>query len=140
MVSRYLERFKRLSDFPSDQFVLVGERMLIEVFPEEEMKTKSGLIIAQAAGYKTETQINRPMLAVVLYVGQGYVNEDGSEEEHEYKPGEVIICSKMGNLFYSDFPGIGATEDSIALTRPSEVHMSWPSIEAFLKFREALGA
>jgi co-chaperonin GroES (HSP10) len=136
MESKYLSKFTKLSDFKD--FVLVGERMLIEVIPQEEMKTKGGIIIADPGGYKTETQTNRPLLGVVLLVGQGYISDDGESEPHEYKPGEVVIVSKMGPLYYSEFPGIGATGNSIAMTRSSEVHLSWPSIEAFKKFRETL--
>lgn len=139
MESKFLERFKRLSALTSQEFVLVGERMLIEVFPQTELKTKGGIIIADPSGYKTETQTNRPLLGVVLAVGQGYVDEDGKEEPNEYKPGEVVIVSRMGPLYYSEFPGLGSTNNEIAMTRSSEVHMSWPNIEAYEKFREVIG-
>ncbi len=138
--SEYLERFKKLEGVTKDVFTLEGDRMLVEIMPKEELKSAGGLIIASdATRYRTDTTANRPLIVVVLTTGPGdYDPDSGEYNEVEYKPGNVLFISDMSIKYLSDFPGIGATGQKLGIVRPTETHISWPSFEAYEKFRNTL--
>lgn len=138
MESKYLARFQKIS---SADFPLRGNRLLVEVLPKEELKSQSGLYMsASASDHRTSTNENRADLALVLATGNGYYDEETEENvDLDIKVGSVILVSRMGLRLYSDFPGIAEyTKETIALTRDSEVHCSWPSIEAYIEYRNKL--
>ena len=138
MESKYLQRFSKLA---SGQLPLRGNRLLVEVLPKEEIKSKGGLILnAASSSHKTTTEQNRAKLAIVLASGNGYYDEEGGEDVPlDVQPGAVILVSEMGLKYYSEFPGIQEyTGEIIALTRDSEVHASWPSVEEYKRYQEAL--
>lgn len=138
MKLEYFDRFGRLENL-KDVFVLEGARMLVEILERDEMKTKGGLILADPGGYKTETQVNRPLFAVVLHTGPGEVDDEGVLTPSEYKRGSVLMINPVGPGYFSEFPGLGATKNKIAVASPHHVGMSWPTVEAFEKFRAVLG-
>lgn len=136
--SKYLGRFSRLTH---EQLPLRGNRLLVEVLPKEEIKTAGGLFIQSSmADHKSTTEQNRAKLAVVLATGPGYYNDEtGEDVELDIKPGSVILVSEMGLKYYSHFPGlVEYTGETLALTRDSEVHISWPSLEAYTAYRNSL--
>lgn len=137
MESKYLARFQK---FTQEELPLRGNRLLVEVLPKEEIKSAGGLIIHTSAhDHKTATEENRPKLAIVLACGTGYVEEDGTEVEMDIQPGAVVLLSPMGLRYYSHFPGIPEfTGETIAMTRDSEVHISWPSLAAYQAYQAKL--
>jgi co-chaperonin GroES (HSP10) len=139
MQSIYLERFKRLKESGA-LFHLHGNRLIVEVLPKEELKKGSLIIASDMKNLKSSTEENRAQLAVVLAVGNGYFDEaTGKVEALPYEQGEVILVSPFGLKYYSQFPGIvDFTDQKIALTRESEIHMSWNDFKAFEKYKAAL--
>jgi len=140
METKYLERFKKLT---KEQLPLRGSRLIVEVLPKEEIKTKGGLIVhADVNSVKTTTDQNRPTLAVVLATGSGYYDDEtGDDVAMDVPVGAVCLISQMGLKYYSHFPGISEyTGETIALTRESEIHMYWPNLEAYQAYKDALNA
>lgn len=139
MQSIYLERFRRLKDSGA-LFLLHGNRLIVEVLPKEELKKGSIVIASDIKNIKSSTEENRAQLAVVLAVGSGYFDEaTGNIEPLPYSQGELILVSPYGLKMYSQFPGItDFTDQKIALTRESEVHMSWKDFAAYEKYKAAL--
>lgn len=139
MESKYLNRFKRVdrTDFP-----LRGNRILVEVLPKEELKSAGGLIMnSVSSDHRTSTNENRADLAIVLACGDGYIDDDGTEVPMDLQPGNVILVSRMGLRLYSDFPGLQEyTKETIALSRDTEVHCAWPSIDAYVAYRSKLNS
>ncbi len=111
--------------------------MVVELLPKEEFKTAGGLIVGDPGGYRSEVQTNRPLIGVILLVGEGTVDDDGELLPVEFEPGAVVQINTAGPAYFSEYPGIGKTSD-IAMIVPSHVNMSWPSMEAYLKFRAVL--
>jgi co-chaperonin GroES (HSP10) len=115
--------------------------MIVEILPKLEVKTAGGLVIASDSRQVNGSNVDLPTLALVLQVGAGYVDENGVPEKQELKPGNVVLISEMGLKYYSMYPGLKEfTPKSIALTRESEVHMYWDSIEAFKNFETTINA
>ena len=65
----------------------LGNRVLVKM-KEGEEKTKSGIILAEAAKEK-------PQIAEVIEVGPGRLI-DGKREEMEVKKGDNVVVSKYG--------------------------------------------
>ena len=142
MESKYLERFKRLTEVP-DSYCLRGDRIVVEMLPKEEIKSKGGIILQsdpnQVRG-ETAAQ-GQPTLCVVLACGSGYTDDDGNDVALDYEPGAVVLVSELGLKKYSTFPGMNDyNQGTIALTRESEVHMFWPSIAAYETYKKTLNA
>lgn len=140
LTSKYLERFSKLK---TRQLPLRGNRVLVEVLPKEEFKAgNSGLIMAAESDSRTSTEQNRADLAIVLAVGDGYFNEEtGKLEPLDIEVGNVILVSRMGLKLYSQFPGIPEyTKETLALTRDSEVHAAWSSLEEYQAYSKALNS
>lgn len=136
--SEYLERFKRLKE-ANASFLLHGDRLIVEVLPKEEIKMGLITIAVDPKSIKNQTTQHLPTLVVVLQAGEGYEDEDGNDVPMPYSQGEVLLVSEPGLRPYSQFPGISElVSNKIALTRESEVHMSWPSIEAYEAYKAAL--
>jgi len=137
--SKYLERFSKLEKSGNSPD-LYGGRLVVEVLPEEELKSEAGLIIQTVDTHKSDLQENRPTLVIVLMVGNGYVDEDSEKVVSlPYKLGEILMVSAFGLKYLSQFPGlIDITKNRIALTRDSEVHMSWSTLQAFEDYKQSL--
>lgn len=140
--SKYLARFARLKSEGAAFFTLPGNRMLVEILPKEELKTRGGLIMAtDMRDHRNHTEENRAIVGIVVLNGSGYVDDDGNTVEIEYTEGSVVLLSSLGIRYYSQFPGLTEyTESSLGMTRDSEVQMSFPSLEAFEKAKELLNA
>jgi co-chaperonin GroES (HSP10) len=134
MESKYLKRFQEAPIKPR----LVGDRMIVEVLPKKELKTKGGIIVAEYSDQRTSTQENRMMLSVVLATGEYSYNDEGERIPFIYKPGQVIQTSRYGGLFLSEYPGLGTTGETLMITRSGEVHQVWDSFEELEKFEQGL--
>jgi co-chaperonin GroES (HSP10) len=135
--SKYLKQFSKLG--PGD-FPLRGNRLIVELLPKIEVKTKGGLVLATSLNdHRTTTNENQADVAVVLAVGSGYYGDDGEAVPMDVRVGNVILLTRFGVRAYSTFPGLTEyTAESIALCRESDVHAAWPSIEAFNAYVEKL--
>ncbi len=137
--SQFLEKFKRIQELNDETYILHGDRIILEMLPKEELKTEGGLYIGTPDNMRNQTSQNRPAIGIVMTVGKGYINDDtGEEEQIPYSPGEVLFVSDIALKWLSEFPGLGATHQKLAITKSSDVHMSWPTIEAYEKFSGVL--
>lgn len=128
--SKYLKRFEALrkcvnhgnfDDVPP--MTLKGDMILVERLPKLEMKTKSGIIIADAKTHKETAHDTATEFGIVLMVGPGQIFEDGSLQPCDSKPGDVILLS--GNIYwYSQFGSLVDYKPySIGRLRDSQVAM-----------------
>jgi len=137
--SKYLASFERLKAEGAGLYMLPGNRLIIEVFEKEELKTSGGIFVGvDQRDHRSTTQENRALVGLVLLSGSGYTDADGETVELDYQPGNVVILSEYGVKYYSEFPGITVTKQTLGMTADSEVSMSFPSIEAFNKAKELL--
>lgn len=129
--SKYLERFKRLQE--AGKGILVGDRYTLEVLPKEEVKTSGGLYIESSlANVRSGTEENKPTLGIILEVGAGAVDENGEDVPPTYSVGEIVWVSTMGLKLLTSYPGLNDyAANTIAMTRESEIHKSWASVEAY---------
>ncbi len=140
MESKYLERFKRLSG-KDELFALHGGRILIEILKQPEIKSKSGLIVAAPSDFArgSTAETSRATLAMVLLVGSGYVDTDGTDIPVGASPGQVVMVNDFGLRTFSSLPGISDyTANSVALIDESLIQMSWPSVESFTEYCKLL--
>jgi co-chaperonin GroES (HSP10) len=131
--SKYLQQFQRVSD---NSLRLRGNRLLLELLPKPEVKSKGGLVlVTNISDHRTTTQDNMADICVVLRTGEGYYNDDGSTLPLDLKVGNVVLVSRFGLKLYSNMPGLADyTGESIALARDTDVHAVWESIEHFEQY------
>jgi co-chaperonin GroES (HSP10) len=140
--SRYLTRFKRLAEDAKDAYVLNGEFVLVESIPEEELKTKSGLIIASA---KPNTQFNsineqKPNWVRVIAVGEGYYTQDTAEDGTivektvplDVQVGDIVLLPRISIHYFSIFGELeGYEADSVGLAKASEIQLRFHGQEGY---------
>jgi co-chaperonin GroES (HSP10) len=140
--SRYLTQFQRLQTDGAELFQLRGNRLLVEILPEEEIKTESGLIMAKGIKHARGGSIeeHKATIALVVYVGKGYFDDDtGEDVAMDVKPGDIILLSPMGLKFYSTFPGLkGFTQNTLAMTTDDNIHAIIPGLVALDKVKGLL--
>jgi hypothetical protein len=135
--SRYLKQFEHLAEFTKERpgsFVLVGPTALVEVLPEEELRTESGLYIGKANNQRQQASDFQPKLGIVLYLGEGF--SDGNVSR--LKPGMVIKLPTQLSLL-SSFPGINEyTANTLALVNENDVLMWFNSATELQDIKRAL--
>ncbi len=139
MQTKYLKRFEKV--VTNKHLPLRGDRIFVEVMPKEEIKSAGGIILnSLASDHKTTTEQHRPLIAVVLATGTGFIDDESGEPiDMDVKPGSVIMISPYSLTYMSTFPGIPeATAEVLAMCKESDVSLSWPSIEAYEEYRKAL--
>ncbi len=139
MESKYLESFKKLKP---GQLPLRGTRLLVELLPKPAVKSAGGIFIESGDDMRTSTKENQADLVLVLATGPGYYDDETKEDvPMDIHVGDVLLVSRMGLKLYSQFPGLnGYTKETIALTKDSEAHANWPSIEAFKEYQDSLNS
>ena len=136
--SIFLDTFKRIEEL-GNKPSLVGDRLIVELLPAQEIK-RGSIIIQSDSKQVGGADAFKPVLALVLWKGEGYVDSEGNDVPVKYNPGEVVMLSQLGLKYYSTFPGLDYTENKLALTRQSEVHASWESIEELEKMIAAFSS
>jgi len=140
MKSKYLEQFQKLEGL-RDKFELVGDFMLIERMPQEEKKTKSGIVLAPTPGdYKSELQAEQPVFAHVLAVGEGfYDDETGEDIDGKAKPGDIILISPMCVTWFKTFGTVISEGDAlVGVARENDAKMFFKGVEGYTAVFEAL--
>lgn len=136
MESKYLTQFTNVKDFK-----LNGARLLIEVMPPEEIKSAGGLIVAAPSGFAKGSTADtcRATLAIVLLIGEGYVDAEGTEYESTVKPGAVVMVNDFSVRTFSTFPGLRSyTANTLAVIDENNIQMQWESLEQFKSYEEKL--
>jgi co-chaperonin GroES (HSP10) len=137
--SKYLEKFNRLTNAPNC-YQLNGARIIVELLPKEEVKSKGGLIItAPKEVVQGGVEHMRGLLGVVLLVGQGYYNDSGAPVPMELKPGMVVMLNEFSTRTFSTFPGLNEySANTIAMSEEGAVQMQWNSLEEYATYISVL--
>jgi len=141
MESKYLEKFKRLQTTEAQSlYRLQGARVLLEVLPQKEIKTASGIILSAPKDHvKVTAESFQPQLAIVLLIGAGYVDSDNNPIDMDVKVGNIVMVNELGLRYFSTFPGIvDYTKNTLALTSESEIQMIFENMEKFEQYEALL--
>jgi co-chaperonin GroES (HSP10) len=135
MESKYLNRFKNVEG----KFKLNGSRLLVEVLPKREIKSAGGLVLSSPETHKATADSYRAVLATVLMLGEGYINDDNEDVPMETKVGDIILINEFGMRYYSEFPGLTEyTRNTLAVTNESEIQLRFKGISDYEKFEALL--
>lgn len=135
MKSKYLSKFMNLQPNQLAKLPIAGSRLLIELMPQEEVKSSGGIYLT--TGLKDNLQA--PTVGIVLAVGEGYEDENGEPLPVDIGVGAVVLVANFSVSAFSTFPGlIGYTGGDIAFVREGDVAASWVSIEAFDEYAREL--
>lgn len=123
--SKYLDRFK----VAPPEFELLGDALLVEKIAPAEIRTKSGIVIAETKQYKMNLGDKKMTFVRVLAVGKGYYDpETGESVPLDTPVGAILMIAPESITFYSSFGNLENYEpDTIGLTRESS---------ALIRFRE----
>jgi co-chaperonin GroES (HSP10) len=114
---------------------LNGDRILIEVLRAEELeKSKGGIILRAPDDSRSEFNMLKATIAVILETGSGYFDPDtGRDIPLSCKVGEVVWVADANIRFLTTVPEHTAAmpDKVIALANESSIIKSWPSVEAF---------
>lgn len=133
--SKYLGRFQALWTGAPELFTLHDNRLLVEILPKDELKSKGGLILTPSrSDHRSVTEENQHQLAVILYVGAGFLNEKNEVVRPNYQPGNLVLVSPYSLKPYTSFPMLAEyTANELALTRDIDVHCSFKNEDEYLK-------
>lgn len=125
--------FATLRELGDNVFVLRGATIIVELQPEQELKTKGGLIIATKSDQVIGgVNANKLEVGKVLMTGPGYWQEDGKYEALEVKAGAMVILPQYSTQYISMFPGIQRpTGGKLGMVKMENVLAYYPSQEAF---------
>lgn len=136
------KEFTALRALGSEVFVLRGSTLIVEILPEPELKTESGIIMSAPKDHMRGQSINAHKLDVakVLMAGEGYWNEDTKQMEPvEAQPGAIVILPQYSTSVLSMFPGISRpTGNKLAMVKMGDILAYYPSQEAFEAAQEKL--
>ncbi len=134
--SKYERQFSRLRQASTSLHKLRGASLLVEILPKQELKTKSGLYLAQTDSHKAQADDYRRDLGLVLLQGEGYA--DGTPMD--IKPGMVVLMP-FNPLVLSEFPGlIDYTKNTLAIVNEGDILLTFDSLKAFQEMSDVLNA
>jgi co-chaperonin GroES (HSP10) len=137
--SKYLEAF-RANAALTDK-LLTGGLMIVEVIPQAEIKTSSGIILAQTDRQVNSVKANLPSFVRVLAVGPGYYDEEtGETTPPEVRPGQIIMVAESSVKWWSHLPLTGYRPMELGLSEESEAQIRFDSDESFVGFFSALNS
>jgi hypothetical protein len=114
--------------------------MLVERLELGEVKVGS-IIIAESTDHRSDVRNYKPLLCVVLAIGEGYTNDEnptGPKLPMDCKPGNVVILNPMGASFFSVLPGVTTySGKAVGITSESDVQMRFESVEEFEAYTKA---
>lgn len=128
------KEFATLRELGEQVFVLRGSTMIVQLLDDEELKTKSGLIIATKIDHRKGGSVEEHKLQVarVLMTGPGYDGEDGQKIPLEVGPGSIVILPQMTTTILSMFPGIQRpTQNKLALVKEDSILGYYPTAKAY---------
>ncbi len=141
MESKYFDKFTTLFKELGGSVVLRGNALLIEAIEEdEEIVTKGGIIIAQDPNQvKGGLGNDRPMVGLVLAVGEGYYDaETGKTTPLDIPVGAVVMHPPYSLTSMSTFPGMAGLTKNLGIIGENEVHFFYKDREAYKKARGLL--
>ena len=137
-MSKYLEAFKKLKEYNPQLMELDGECLLVEEIQEEEFKTNSGLILSTGDKQINSFAADRPVFLRVLYVGDGFIDED-IDVPLETNPGDIVLVGKHSVKYFSVFGKLISYGDTkLGLIKESEIQVRFKGEGNFDKAFEYL--
>ena len=142
--SKYESRFSKVVKEAPESFSIMGNRLLIEVLtdPNAEIKSKGGIILGAPLSDHAKSEFNmlRSTLGIVLLVGEGYYDETTGEDiPLSVGRGSIVLVSELGIKHYSTFPGLNEyIPKSLGMISEADIQMSFPTIEAYNEFSKIL--
>jgi co-chaperonin GroES (HSP10) len=131
----FQKEFGILRELGEKVFKLRGSTMIVELIPDQELKTKGGIIIATDSDQRKGNSVEHHKLAVgrVLMTGEGYWNEEmESYEPLEVNIGAVVVLPQFSTQFISMFPAITRpTGNKICLVKYDQILAYYPTEEAY---------
>ena len=135
MSESFEKEFSALRELGPEAFVLRGSSIIVEIMPDEEIKTAGGLIMATSTDHIKGNSIEQHKLRVarVLMVGEGYYDEEKEGYEPlDVKVGAVVIVPPYSPEYISVFPGIQRpTGNKLAFVKFAQILALFPSQEAY---------
>lgn len=122
----YLQHFQE----NKDKYRLLGDRLLVELIENEEIKTEGGIVIQQstnlyAAGTQTMHMTSQTARIILMPKPEDAIGLNDWEKAlyNSLKPGDKVLVAQSGIRAYSQFPGVEQyTETKIGLTLLSNLH------------------
>lgn len=138
MQSKFLNQFKKLTN--GDGFELIGDFILVERIPEEEKKTKSGIVLAATPSTHKDFGSEPPVFCHVLMVGKGFYDEETDKVvEINVNPGDIVLISPMSAHWFKSFGNlISEGTSTLGLIRESEIKMRFFGAKGYEQFFEIL--
>ncbi len=158
----FTREFGILRELGEQVFNLRGSSIIVEIQAREEMKTKSGLVIATDMNHTKGQSVNAHMVdvGVVLMTGPGYWNDElevsvpnttgvsfgdsgaikrPGYEPLEVQPGAVVIMPQYSAQLLSHFPGIARpTNNKLAIIKMDNVIAYYPTQFAYEQAKKRL--
>ncbi len=127
----------------NNYFELIGDILLVEEIPDEEFKTKTGLIIASGnKGQVNGLEADKPTFVRVLMVGQGYFDSSDKIEKDipcDSMPGDIVLIGRTSLKPFSVFGKLMTYgEAKIGICRESDIQARFRGEEAFERFFESI--
>lgn len=150
-MSKYLRAFGRLKEQCAQDYVLLGDTLLVEEIPNaavtKDIQTHDGkkvsLILESGGNKKLDgLEMNKPVFVRVLAKGEGYFDaETGTDVTLDVEPGDVVLVGRMSVNWFSVFGTLVSTSEAqLGLTRESEIKMRFKSQAAYDRCFAALSA
>lgn len=124
--------FDALVPFQGETFCMTGDFLIVEVFPEEEVVTKTGLVVVRDKRQIEGVYADSPLFCKVMLVGDGYTDEDGKDVPLSSKRGDIVLFGQHSVKRFSKFGDLIPQEGRVlALAKDSEVQMRWDSEKSY---------
>ena len=139
--SKYINRFTNAGEM-KESVELIGDCLLVEKIKDEELTTKSGLIIATSSRQIGTFAENKPVWVRVLMVGEGYYDsETDTSIPLNAKPGDIALVGQVSTKWFSVFGELKNYEpETIGLTRESEIQLRFKGEDGFKTTFERLNS
>ena len=139
----YEKQFENLRNQNKEDklYRLFGDVILVERIEVKEVKTKSGLVIAQTPEQRLNNYYENACAFVrVLDIGEGYYDsEDNSTVPLDCEPGNILLVGEMSTSWFSVFHNLQDYKpNSIGLVRESEIRMRFQNQDALDKTFQTL--
>ncbi len=133
---KYLNAFQQTAAQHSSSFELIGEHLLVEVIPDEEFKTKSGLIMAAGTSHQVNSLVSdKPTFVRILMTGTGTPDDDGEMVKYDVEPGDICLVGAHSIKYFSVFGQLVTYgETRIGLTLAGEIQMRFKGQTGFDEF------
>ncbi len=137
--SSWLKPFQELTKEGKELYTLIGSALLVEKMPEDEIKSKGGIVVATPDNYRETMGDSRPIWVRVLAVGEGYY-DDGNHIPIEAKAGDICLVGPVSCQWFSAFGGLpGYSPGEIGISREEEIRLRFSGDDGKAKAIELLG-